>query len=65
MSEARGLARFIKELWSDGLLDQLLREMPPEEVASALSGMAHDNGIDVSPQTFAQFLDGMDARLSS
>lgn len=64
MSDARGLARFITELWSEGLLDQLLREMPPEEVAGALSGMARDNGIDVSPNTFSRFLGGLDARLT-
>lgn len=64
MSEARGLARFIKELWSDGLLDQLLRDLPPDEVAGALSGIAHENGIQVSPTTFAEFLSGMDARLA-
>lgn len=64
MSDTRGLARFISELWSEGLLDQLLCQMPPEDVAGALSGIARDNGIDISPKTFTRFLDGMDARLT-
>ena len=64
MSDARGLARFITELWSEGLLDQLLGEMPPEEVAGALSGVARENGIDVCPKTFGRFLGGLDARLT-
>jgi len=64
MSDACDLARFIKELWSEGLLDQLLGEMPPEDVAGALSGMARDKGIDVSPKTFGHFLNGLDARLT-
>ena len=62
MSEPRRLARFTKEVSASGVLDQMLDQLPPEEVARSLAAMAHDRGYSVRVADLQVFLAGLDVR---
>jgi DNA-binding phage protein len=62
MSTPRRIARFTEEVSAEGLLDQMLDQLPPEEIAAALAGIARDRGYAVHASDLKQYLRGLDAR---
>ncbi len=64
MNEDRSLARFTRDISSDGALDEVLRLTPPEDLTAALAALAIDRGYRVRPEELRVFLAGLDARFS-
>lgn len=59
---AQPLSQFTQTVDADGLIDEMLRRLPSEEVAAALAGMAHDQGYAIDPADLKTYLDGLDVR---
>ncbi len=62
MPEERRLAHFTREISADGMLDQMLDQLPPDEVAPTLAAIARDRGYAVRPADLRAFLAGLDVR---
>lgn len=62
MGEYRRLARFTREVSAEGLLDKMLAQLPPEEIAGALAGVAQDRGYAVGIEDIRILLSGLDVR---
>ena len=58
------IAKFTAEIAAEGVLDRLLDDLPPEDVAAALAGIARDRGLAAGPQDFRPYLRGLDVRLA-
>jgi len=62
MSDACRLARFTREIADEGVLDQMLDQLPPDEVAASLAALAEDRGYAVRISDLRIFLAGLDVR---
>lgn len=62
MSKPLRLSRFAKEVTAEGVLDEMLRRLPPDEIAPALARFARDRGYDLNPSDLQFFLSGIGAR---
>ena len=62
MSNHRRLATFTREISANGVLDQILDQLPPDEVAATLAAMARDQGYALRMSDLRTFLAGIDVR---